>query len=307
MDQLIKFSFSAAPVRGEVIQLSEVWQRIIKHHRYPAAVTRLLGEMTAATALLASNIKFDGALTLQIHGDGPVKLLVVECQADLRLRATAKLQEGVTLPEDADLNDLVNVHGRGRCVITLDARNRLPGQQPYQGIVPLEGDSIAQAIEAYMHNSEQLETRLWLAADAHVASGLLLQKLPNQGGVLGTLTPTDAEDDTWPRLTLLAATLTTQELLQWPPQEQIHKLFWQEQLHSGTLLQPRFECTCSRQRIGRMLLSLGRAEVDSIISELGHVLVTCDFCNAQQKFDAVDVGELFATGATAGAGANPSQ
>ncbi len=306
MDQLIKFSFAPAPVRGEVVQLAQTWQRITQHHNYPAPVARLLGEMTAATALLASNIKFDGALTLQIHGSGPVKLLVVECQADLRMRATAKLHEGATPPENTDMTALVNVGGRGRCVITLDARNRLPGQQPYQGIVPLEGDSIAQAIEAYMQNSEQLQTRLWLAADAHVASGLLLQKLPDQGGTLGTLAPLD-DDDTWTRLNLLAATITRDELLKRPPQEQIHKLFWQEHISSGTLLHPRFECTCSRQRIGRMLLTLGRAEVDSIISEMGNVSVTCDFCNAQQRFDVVDVGELFATGANVGTRTSPPQ
>ncbi len=307
MDQLLKFSFAPAPVRGEVVRLAETWQRITRHHDYPAPVARLLGEMTAATALLASNIKFDGALTLQIHGSGPVKLLVVECQADLRMRATAKLHEGAVLPDNADMSALVNVGGRGRCVITLDARNRLPGQQPYQGIVPLEGHSIAQAIEAYMQNSEQLQTRLWLAADAHVASGLLLQKLPDPGSAVGTLGPAEADDDTWPRLNLLAATITPEELLNLAPQEQIRKLFWQEHISSGTMLRPRFECTCSRQRIGRMLLTLGRPEVDSIISEMGNVSVTCDFCNAQQRFDAVDVGELFATGATVGADANPKQ
>ena len=306
MDPLLKFSFAPARARGEVVKLAETWQRMIKHHQYPKAVVRLLGEMTAATALLASNIKFDGTLTLQIHGDGPVRLLVVECQADLRMRATAKLVDGAAFPDEADLTTLVNVHGRGRCVLTLDMRNRLPGQQPYQGIVPLEGHSIAQAIEAYMRNSEQLQTRLWLAADHQASCGLLLQRLPDEGGSLGA--PSAAEDDdTWNRLTLLANTVTTDELLERPPQELLHKLFWQERISAGSLHHPRFECTCSRQRIGRMLLSLGRPEVDSIIAELGQVAVTCDFCNAQQRFDAVDVGELFATGITAGAGANPQQ
>lgn len=299
MDQLLKFSFAPDRVRGESVQLTQAWQRIIQNHSYPAPVRRLLGEMTAATALLASNIKFDGTLTLQIHGDGPVRLLVVECQADLRLRATAKIAEGAVLPDDADLTTLVNAHGRGRCVLTLDMRNRLPGQQPYQGIVPLLGSSIAQAIETYMHSSEQLQTRLWLAANDTVASGLLLQKLPDEGGVQ-TSAPAADEDDTWTRLTLLASTVTAQELLQLSPQKQLHKLFWQEHVYFTPVLRPRFECTCSRQRIGRMLLSLGRAEVDSILTEQGRVSVTCDFCNAQQSFDAVDVGELFATGANVG-------
>lgn len=302
MDQLLKFSFVQAPVRGEAVQLTQAWKRITAHHDYPPPVMRLLGEMTAATALLASNIKFDGTLILQIHGDGPVKLLVVECQADLRMRATAKLREDATIADDARLADLVNSGGRGRCALTLDTRNREPGQQPYQGIVPLQGDSIAQVIEAYMLNSEQLNTRLWLAASADVAAGLLLQKLPGEGG---TLAVSGADDDAWPRLTTLAATVSTDELLRLTPQDQAHRLFWQEHVATGAPLRPRFECTCSRERIGRMLLSLGRAEVDSIIAELGTVSVSCDFCNARHGFDAVDVGELFATGASAGARVNP--
>ncbi len=291
-DRLLKFLFHDAPVRGEVVQLATAWQQVIEHHDYPAPVLALLGEMTAAATLLAANIKFNGALTLQVHGDGPVRLLVVECQPDFRLRATAKLREGAAVDPGADLRTLVNASGQGRCAITLDPVERLPGQQPYQGIVPLSGDSIAHALETYMRQSEQLDTRLWLAADAKVASGVLLQKLPAEGGRAAQSHDTDA----WDRTTTLAATLTPPELLSNGPEALVRKLFWQERLEHGAAFAPSFQCSCSRGRIGRMLLSLGRGEVDDIVREQGHVEVTCDFCNKTQLFDAVDVGQLFATG-----------
>lgn len=301
MDQLLKFSFSA-PVRGECVRLVETWQRILQHHDYPAAVKRLLGEATAAAALLASNIKFDGTLILQIYGDGPVQLLVVECQSDLRLRATAKLRSDATVADSASFLDLVNAHGTGRCAITLDPRARHPGQQPYQGVVPLQGESIAQAIENYMRASEQLDTRLWLAADAGQCAGLLLQKLPEHGGTLMA-----SDDDAWPRRVTLASTVKPSELLRLAPDEWLRRLFWQEPPKVAAPLTLRFECSCSRQRVGHMLRSLGRAEVDDILAELGTVAVICDFCNSSHVFDAVDIGELFATGMNAGAGVNPAQ
>ncbi len=297
-DQLLKFLFHRAPVRGEVVRLEQAWQRMVQFHHYPAPVTQLLGEMTAAAALLAANIKFSGTLELQIQGDGPVRLLVVECRPDLpdlNLRATAKLRDAAAIPAEATLAQLVDVHGNGRCAITLDPRER--GQQPYQGIVSLHGNSIAQALENYMRQSEQLDTRLWLAADARVASGVLLQKLPQDGGKAAS-SPQAQDDDAWGRAAMLASTLSAAELLATPPETLVRRLFWQEQLQHAPPLAPRFACTCSRERIGRMLLSLGRGEVNSIVAEQGRVEVTCDFCNAKQAFDAVDIGQLFATGST---------
>lgn len=293
-DTLLKFTFRNAPVRGEVVRLEGAWQAMTEYHGYPAAVMRLLGEMTAAAALLAANIKFAGSLTMQIHGDGPVKLLVVENQPDQRLRATAKLREGASIDDAAGMRELVNAGGQGRCAITLDPADPQPGQQPYQGIVSLQGDSIAQALESYMRQSEQLDTRLWLAADGRCCAGVLLQKLPHDGG-RGSPAPSDA--DAWERTTTLAATLTTAELLGLPPATITRRLFWQERLDHYPPLKPRFECRCSRERVGRMLLSLGQEEADSIIAELGNIEVTCDFCNARQTFDAIDVTQLFRTGA----------
>lgn len=293
-DRLLRFLVRDAPVRGEIVRLDNAWQQIVALHDYPAPVERVLGEMTAAALLLASNIKFDGALILQIHGDGPVRLLVVECQSDLSVRATAKLRAAEHIARDAPLSALVNAHGRGRCAILLDPKERAPGQPPYQGIVPLAGESVADALETYMRDSEQLDTRLWLAADHVAAAGLLLQKLPVPGGGAAQGA---GDADAWDRTTALVSTVTRRELLAADPAELTTRVFWQEQLDHYAPRTPRFRCTCSRERIGRMLISLGRAEAQSILTERGSIEVTCEFCHARQAFDAVDVEMLFATGA----------
>ncbi|MGE5714012.1 MAG: Hsp33 family molecular chaperone HslO [Betaproteobacteria bacterium] len=291
-DRLLKFMFRGAPVRGELVRVADAWREMTAHHQYPAPVKRLLGEMVAAAALLASNIKFNGALVMQVHGDGPVKLLVVECQPDLSMRATAKFSEQA-VASGATMRELINRTGRGRFAITLDPRDPAPGQQPYQGIVPLDGDTMADVLENYMRQSEQLETRLVLAADEDVSAGLLLQRLPDTGGTAG-----DIDEDAWDRVTTLGATLSAEELLRLSPENLARRLYSQEVLDHQATLAPRFACRCSRERIGRMLVSLGREEVDSIIAELATVTVTCDFCGRQYAFDVVDAAQLFASGET---------
>jgi len=208
-DTLQKFLFENSPVRGELVELSEAWRHVLDRRSYPAPVTEMLGEMMAAAALLSANLKFNGTIILQIHGDGPVKLLVVECDAALQLRATAKLGENSNIADDAGLQQLVNLNGQGRFAITLDPTDKLPGQQPYQGIVALDGDSVSTVIENYMMRSEQLDTKLWLAADASVARGLLLQKLPEEGGKASS----EEDGDTWNRTVTLASTVGDEELL----------------------------------------------------------------------------------------------
>ena len=292
-DRLLKFMFKAAPVRGGLVRIEDAWQQMVTLHDYPPVVTRLLGEMVAAGALLATSIKFNGALVMQVHGDGPVKLMVVECLPDLAIRATATITDA-PVADDASMRDLINQHGRGRFAITLDPRDPMPGQQPYQGIVPLDGDTMAHVLQAYMRQSEQLDTRLWLAANEQVSAGLLLQSLPADGG---TAEPTDP--DAWSRAVTLAQTITSEEMLTLAPDDVLRRLFWQEPLDHYPAMSPHFACTCSRERIGRMLVSLGREEVDSIIDEQGTVTVTCDFCNRQYTFDAVDTAQLFTRGDTA--------
>lgn len=291
-DALLKFLFRDASVRGEIVRLQESWRQMLANHRYPAPVARVLGEMTAAAALLAANLKFDGALIMQIQGNGPVRLLVVEVQPQMRLRATAKLRESAAIDAQATLQQLTNPHGDARCAITLDPTGRRRGQQPYQGVVPLAGETIAQVLENYLRQSEQVDSRLWLAADEHAAAGVLLQKLPQHGGA-----GAKPDLDCWERVGALTATLTDGELLALPPEALAHRLYWQENLQHFEPVAPRFECNCSRERSGRMLLALGRDEVDSILAERGEVEITCDFCSARYAFDAVDVGQLFASGA----------
>jgi molecular chaperone Hsp33 len=293
VSRLLKFTFRDAPVRGELVRLTDAWREMTAQHAYPPVVKRLLGEMVAAAALLATTIKFNGKLVMQVHGDGPVQLLVVDCLPDLAVRATAKLRDEA-IPDDAPLRELVNRNGRGRFAITLDPSDPLPGQQPYQGIVSLEGDSMSEILETYMRQSEQLDTRLWLASSDDAASGLLLQRLPDDGGRRRV-----SDADAWSRAVTLAQTITPAELIELTPDAVMHRLFWQEALEHFPPLAPRFVCSCSRERIGRMLVSLGKEEVDAIVAEQGSVTVTCDFCNRQYAFDEVDVAQLFQRGSTA--------
>jgi len=307
VSELHKFLFEGLPVRGMLVRLTDGWQEVLRRRAAVGAfapeVRALLGEMAAAGVLMQSNIKFNGSLVLQVFGDGPVKLAVAEVQPDLAFRATAKVVGEV--PAGAQLEALLNVHGQGRCAITLDPRDRLPGQQPYQGVVPLHGDrreplqQVQAVLEHYMLQSEQLDTRLILAANDEVAAGLLIQRLPVEGE--GNLAGARSEDrigldEAFNRIALLAATLTRDELLTLDADTVLHRLFWQETLRRFEPQRPRFACTCSRERVRHMLLGLGREESDGLIAERGLVEVGCDFCGLQYRFDAVDVGELFTPG-----------
>lgn len=311
MSELHKFVFEGLPVRGMLVRLTDAWQEILQRHRdaggYPAAVTELLGEMTAAATLMQANIKFNGALIMQIMGDGPVKLAVAEVQPDLSLRATATVVGEVAA--DALLSHMVNVTNQGRCAITLDPKDRLPGQQPYQGVVPLFGDKreklekLSEVIEHYMLQSEQLDTRLVLAADDKMAAGLLIQRLPLQGvdNLAGQSGARDEDqigvNEDYNRIAILASSLKREELLSLDADTILRRLFWEEDVRRFEPLTgeqgPRFACTCSRERVGSMLRSLGRDEVESILAEQGQVEVGCEFCGAQYRFDPVDAAQVF--------------
>ena len=289
MDTLQKFMFENSLVRGELIEISDAWQQVQSRRTYPAVVSAIMGEMMAAAALLSANLKFDGTIIMQIHGDGPVQLLVAECDAALRLRATAKLREDAELSEQAGLQELVNANGEGRFAITLDPTDKQPGQQAYQGIVALEGESVATVIENYMMRSEQLDTRLWLAADDKVARGLLLQKLPDDGGKITPL----ADADVWNRTVTLASTLNQQELLGTDIMTLLQRLYWEETVRVFDPRHPTFHCGCSREKVGNMLKMLGREEIDSALADLGKLDINCDFCGQDYLFDPVDCMQLF--------------
>ena len=312
MSELHKFIFDGEPVRGMLVRLTDGWQDVLGRRAkadepFAQPVRGLLGEMAAAAVLMQANIKFNGALNLQIYGDGPVKLAVAEVQPTLEFRVTAKVVGAVD--EGAGLAALVNLRGQGRCAITLDPNERLPGQQPYQGVVSLNGDmhqpldELSQVIEHYMLQSEQLDTKLVLAADDSVAAGLLIQRLPaaGAGNLRGSASARDEDrigiDESYNRIAHLAASLTRQELLTLDADTVLRRLFWEERLVRFDLRSgpdgPRFACSCSRERVGNMLKGLGRVEVDSILAEQERVEIACEFCGAKYRYDPVEVGELF--------------
>lgn len=315
MSELHKFLFDGLPVRGMVVRLTDAWQEILRRRAsnsqtgaYAPPVRDMLGEMAAAAALMQSNIKFDGALVLQIFGDGPVKLAVVEVQSDLSLRATATVTEAVE--PSLTLSQMVNAGNVGRCAITLDPATKFPGQQPYQGVVPLFDDhghkieKISAVLEHYMLQSEQLDTTLVLAANEQVAAGLLIQRLPmaGSGNLAGSMVSQENEDqiglnEHYNRIAVLASSLQREELLTLDVDTILRRLFWEEQITRFEPFQgatgPRFACSCSRERVGRMIVGLGRAEAESILSERADIEVTCEFCSMQYRFDAVDAAQLF--------------
>jgi molecular chaperone Hsp33 len=285
-------------VRGELVELSDTWRQVLERREYPRAVRTVLGEMMAAAALLSANLKFNGSIVMQVHGDGPVRLLVVECDAELQMRATAKIASDAQVPDNATISELLNPGGNGRFAITLDPKEKLPGQQPYQGIVPLDGESVAVVIENYMLRSEQLDTRLWLAADDQVARGLLLQKLPLVGG---TGVSSESATETWDRAVMLASTLRTDEMLSTDIATLMRRLFWEETIRVFDPAHPHFHCSCNRERVGNMLRMLGQEEVDAALEELGQLSIDCDFCGQRYDFDRVDCAQLFAADTTADA------
>ncbi|MGC9184789.1 MAG: Hsp33 family molecular chaperone HslO [Thiomonas sp.] len=297
-DQLVKFMLGSGHVRGVLVRLDATWAELQKRRSYPQAISALVGQMAAASALMAGSLKFDGALVLQIQGDGPLKLAVAECQPDFGVRATAKMADD--LPDDAalptELSALVNLHGKGRCAITLDPRNPESGLQPYQGIVALtdpQGETLptlAAMLEQYLAQSEQIDSMLMLASNAQSVCGLLLQRMPAaQNAAEGAEQPEEA----YARARHLAATLTPEELLQLAPEDVLRRLFWEEEVRVFEPQSPRFHCTCSRERVAGMLRMLGRDEVESILAEQGEVDVRCEFCGQGYAFDAIDAAQVF--------------
>jgi molecular chaperone Hsp33 len=311
MSELHRFLFDGLPVRGSIVRLTDAWTEILARRQantttgaWPPPVAELLGEMAAAGVLMQSNIKFNGALVLQIFGDGPVKVAVAEVQHDLSLRATAKVVGDVGV--NARLPDLVNVGNKGRCAITLDPKDKFPGQQPYQGVVPLHGDhrekisKLSEVLEHYMLQSEQLDTRLVLAADNKVAAGLLIQRLPleGEGNLAGSMVSKENEDEIgrnedFNRISILAASITREELLELDVDTVLRRLFWEEKVLRFEPQTPHFACTCSRERVTNMIRGLGQEEADSILAERGEIDVGCDFCGQQYRFDAVDAAQIF--------------
>lgn len=275
-----RFLFEEMPVRGGWVQVDAAYCEVLSRHDYPPVLRRLLGELLAATALLANNLKFKGSLIVQVQSPGPLQLLVVECTDALGMRAIAKWKG--ELPDDSDLLQLA---GNGRCVITLDPRD---GAQMYQGIVAMESGKIAEVLEHHMQNSEQLATKIWLAADGERAAGLLLQKLPGGGSGSGKL----VED--WERVTLLGSTVRGDELLKLDAEGLLQRLFPEETVRLFAEHPVRFECGCSGTRVANALLLLGRGEIEQVLAEQVRIEVACEFCNRKYTFERAEALALFA-------------
>jgi len=278
-DSLQRFLFEHAPIRGELVHLDASWRSVIERHDYPETLRNIMGELTAAAVLLAATLKLKGSLVLQIMGKGAIKLLVVECSGDMQLRATAKWSGDLAQGNFAELV------GDGQFAITLDPKD---GGQPYQGIVEIKGDSVAEILQNYMSHSEQLETRLWLAADGQHAAGMLLQKLPEAENQDETV-----DADTWQRAAILADTLKSEELLTLSAKTLIERLYHEDDIRLFDTQNVSFHCSCSRDNVASMLKMLGREEVDSILDESEHIEVFCEFCNQRYEFDKVDAKMMF--------------
>ena len=291
VDTLRRFVFERYPFRGQLVHLGPAWQAMMEHHDYPGHVRDTLGEAVAAAALLASTLKFHGLLTLQLRGEGPMHLMVVECTDGLALRAVARFREP---PATADLREL---SGDGTLTVTVEnegAANR------YQGVVPLAGASMSDCLREYFECSEQLPTRLWLHADGENVSGLLLQRLPvtsRPPGVTesgGQAVSEDELEDAWRRVQLVADTVTGAELAELDDKKLLYRLFSEDDVRMFESTPVFFRCRCSRERVENMLRALGRDEVDSMVEEFGQVEVRCEFCSRAYRLDAVDCVALFA-------------
>jgi molecular chaperone Hsp33 len=269
-----RFLFEDLDIRGVLVQLGGAWQAMYRGRAYAPTVRDLLGEMAAVSTLIGANLKTPGRLTFQLQGHGPVSLLVVDCDEQLRLRGMARASGDIAEPLSAHLL------GDGRLVLTLQPDGESP---PYQSLVPIQGDSIAEIFEHYLAQSEQLPARLWLAADADQAAGLFLQALPGSAG---------RDEDGWNRLQHLAATLDPGELAL-PAETLLQRLFPEETIRLFEPMPVTYHCPRDEDRVRGMLASLGREEIEKIIAEYGVVIVHDDICNHEYRFDPSVVDQLF--------------
>lgn len=289
-DLLRRFLFERWPVRGHFVRLEASWRAVIEHHDYPEAVRDVLGEATAAAVLLAGSLKFEGQLTLQVQGPGPLHLLVAQCTHRRSIRAVAR-HRGEIMP-----GPLATLTGGGRVTVTLEDEDR---RNRYQGMVPLEREHLAGCLERYLDRSEQVPSKLLVASNGAVAAGLLLQRLPAGASASAGAVPHAAAEaaEEWRRLELLTATLTPAELLGLPLRTILHRLFHEDDVRLFEGAPVFFQCTCSRERVEGILRSLGHDEVEDIVRERGTVEVRCEFCNRAWAWDAVDAEALFARAA----------
>jgi molecular chaperone Hsp33 len=297
-DVVRRFIVENRPVRGHWVRLEGAWRELRAHKEYPEPVRELLGQAVAASVLLAATLKFNGTLTLQLRGTGAVKLLVAQCTHDFRLRAVANFDEaaveGVSSESQGGAVFRKLVGSEGRIVVTIESEER---NQRYQGIVPLTGASLADSLETYFASSEQLPTRVLLAADNERGVGVLVQKLPD---------PANADESdmkaVWEDAQRGIERLNTTDLLLRPIEELLERGFADHDMRLFKGAPVQFECRCSEGRVSSLLRALGADEVRDVLKEQGAVTVTCEFCHRPYRFDAVDVEALFSEGPGEGGG-----
>jgi len=283
-DLLQRFIFENAPIRGEIVRLNESYQRIVSQHQYPPFIQKLLGEMLVAATLFSAVIKFKGRLTVQFQGNGPLKLLLAQSDEEHHIRGLAQWHEGLT--ED----EVLDVFRKGVLAIIMQGD---AGTQKYQGVVSWQGDSLAQSLEGYFRDSEQLPTRLWLMVDEHQASGVLLQMMPGkESSAHEAIFP--EIDQNWEEVIHLTNTLKLSEFLEVDNETLLRRLYSHD--HEVRVFPPTpvlFRCTCSEKRTENALLLLGQEEVNEELKNKHKIAVTCDFCNKEFIFDRVDIDRIF--------------
>jgi molecular chaperone Hsp33 len=282
-----------------LVHLDAAWRALIEHREYPAAIRDALGEAVAASLLLAATVKFEGVLSMQLRGDGPVHLMLVQCTNGLGVRGLARYSEGDYTGMEAGPARIADLIGTGNLTVTVESDD---GSRRYEGIVPIGGERLGESLRIYFENSEQLPTRLWLHADACGASGMLLQKLPIANAPGADPAAAADLDDAWRRVQLIGSTLTAEELRTLGDVEILRRLFNEDDVRLFEPAPVYFRCRCSRERVGSMLQGLGQAETRSVLEERGEVEVRCDFCNRAYVFDAVDVAQLFFAGVASDSG-----
>lgn len=268
-DLLRRFLFEDLGVRGEWVKLTTSWQTAKQHQQGPQNAQLQLGQALAAVVMLSATIKFNGSLILQAQGDGDFKTLVAQSTHDRKIRGLIRSNDHVPV------GSLESQFGQGQLVLTIEPDNA----QPYQGVVPLQGISLATALQTYFEQSEQLKTRLWLFASETHAAGLLLQELPSQSSYKAD----------WEHIEILADTVTGQELLELDCESLLYRLFNEEKVRLFDAEAVEFQCACSRPRIERTLRAMGREELEDILQKHGTIQVGCEFCGKQYLFDGVDV------------------
>lgn len=286
-DCLHRFLFEHYPIRGHLVHLDASWRALLEHREYPASIRDTLGEAVAASVLLAATLKFDGTLSLQLKGQGPMHLLLAQCSNQLGVRAVARYRDEV------EERDLATMSGEGNLTVTLENEDL---SQRYQGVVPLTGERLADCLRSYFESSEQLPTRLWLHATEDGASGLLLQRLSDDASLKRGESATPAEiDDAWRRVQVLGDTLRPEEIRVLSDRQILRRLFGEDDVRLFEPAPVFFRCRCSRERVAGMLRALGADEVRSVLAEQGKVEVHCDFCNRAYVFDSVDVEKVLSS------------